>query len=138
MGIVLASIASCAPVMRVHGYVPTRSDLDQIVVGADTKLSIEEIAGQPSDTGLRDENAWYYVSSTVRNFMFLEPKVVERTVLAFDFDNDGVLTAISEYGLDDGRVIDLETRVTPTDRRRAGILSVLFGNLGGPTLAVPN
>jgi len=124
--------------MRVHGFVPSKSDLDQIVVGADTKLSIEEIAGQPSDTGLRDENTWYYVSSTVRNFMFLEPKVVDRTVLAMDFDDDGVLMAISEYGLEDGRVIDLETRITPTDRRRAGILSVLFGNLGGPRLALPN
>ena len=133
----LAIVAGCSPVMRVHGYVPSQSDIDLLLVGSDTKLSVEESGGRPSDKGFLDGNSWYYVESTVRNFMFLEPSVSERRVMVFDFDANDVLTSIENFGLEDGRVINLETRVTPTDSRRTGILAALFGNVGAIAPPIP-
>ncbi len=130
-------VASCAPIMRTHGYVPIQSDVDALLIGADTKESVEETVGRAADTGTFDSDAWYYVESTVRNFLFFAPKVVERRVMEFEFGNDGVLTAINEYGLEDGRVINLQTRVTPTDGRRTSILRRLFGNIGVVTPPLP-
>ncbi len=128
---------ACAPIMRSHGYVPVQDDLDLILIGADTKSSVEETIGRAADTGTFASDTWYYVESTVRKFMFFEPEVVDRRVMEFEFDNDDVLVAINEYGLDDGRIVNLQTRVTPTDGRRTGILERLFGNIGAIAPPLP-
>lgn len=133
-----ALLVACGPVIREHGFVPFDEDLSAIVVGVDTKLTVEEVAGRPSDTGLTDGNAWYYVATTVRNFAFFAPKVVERRVMVFDFDNNDVLQKITEFGLEDGRVINLQTRTTPTDSRRLSLLRRLLGNIGSVTPPLPS
>lgn len=129
LGLCLA-MAGCSAITREHGFVPFEDDLASIVVGADTKLTVEEIAGRPSDTGVMDGNSWYYVSSTVKTVAFLEPEVVARRVMVFDFDASDVLQDISEFGIENGQVINLQTRVTPTDSRRLGLLQRLLGNVG--------
>ena len=55
--------------------------------------------------------------------------MVDRTVLAINFDQRGVVRDIKRYGLADGRVIDLTTRTTETGGRQLGVLEQLFGNL---------
>ena len=40
-----------------------------------------------------------------------------------------MVTGIKRYGLQDGRVIDLETRTTGTGGREMGVVEQLFGNL---------
>lgn len=135
--LLVGGLVACSPIMSVHGYVPNKSDLDLLAVGADTKASVEETIGRPSDTGVLENGAWYYVESTVRTFLYLEPNVVSRRVMVLDFDQNDVLTNISEFGLEDGRVINLQTRITPTDRRRTGILSALLGNVGAIAPPLP-
>ena len=134
---VLILIAGCAPIMRTHGYVPAQDDLDLLLVGADTKASVEETVGRAANTGTFESDAWYYVESTVKTFLYFEPEVVERRVMEFEFDDNEVLTAINQYGLEDGRVINLQTRVTPTDGRRTNVLQNLFGNIGAIAPPLP-
>ena len=135
--VLILAATACAPIIRTHGYVPARSDIEALIPGVDTKNTIADTIGRPSDTGLRDGRSWYYVSNTVSNYLFLDPEVLDRTVLALDFDDDGVLEAVNQYGLEDGQVIELTTRVTPTDRRRRNILDQLFGNIGSITPPLP-
>ena len=134
---VCVGLSACSAITREHGFVPFDDDLANVLVGADTKLTVEEIVGRPSDTGLVDDSSWYYVASTVRTFAFLEPEVVARRVVVFDFDNNDVLQNIAEFGIEDGQVIDLQTRITPTDRRRLSLLQRLFGNIGAVTPPLP-
>jgi len=136
MGLLIL-LVGCAPILRTHGYVPSQSDLDLILVGADTKASVEETVGRAADTGTFESDAWYYVESTVKTFLYFEPEVVERRVMEFEFDGDEVLTAINQYGLEDGRVVNLQTRVTPTDGRRTSVLQNLFGNIGAIAPPLP-
>jgi len=134
---VLSLLLGCAPIERTHGYVPIQSDLDLLLIGADTKGSVEETIGRAADTGTFESDAWYYVESTVKTFLYFEPEVVERRVMEFEFDSNDVLTAINQYGLEDGRVINLQTRVTPTDGRRTSVLQNLFGNIGAIAPPLP-
>ncbi len=134
---VLILIAGCAPTLRTHGYVPVQSDLDLILVGADSKASVEDTIGRAADTGTFDSDAWYYVETIVKEFMFFAPEVTERRVMEFEFDRNDTLTAINEYGLEDGRVINLQTRVTPTDGRRTSVLRRLFSNIGAIAPPLP-
>jgi len=130
-------LTACAPIMRVHGYVPVEADLQSLAVGADTKASVEDLLGRPSDTGVLEGNSWYYVETTVKTLMFLEPEVIARRVLVLDFDRNNILREVGEFGLEDGRMVNLQSRVTPIDGRRSSILQNLFQNVGAITPPLP-
>jgi outer membrane protein assembly factor BamE (lipoprotein component of BamABCDE complex) len=125
----LAAAAGCAPTTQVHGYMPPPEDIARIRPGFDDTGSVEEILGRPSSNGVLRDSAWYYVQSRVENFTYNPPRVVDRTVLAVNFDQRGVVRDIRRYGLEDGRVIDLEDRTTDTGGREMGVIEQLFGNI---------
>ncbi|MEL7100525.1 MAG: outer membrane protein assembly factor BamE [Pseudomonadota bacterium] len=129
-------VAACSATFRNHGYIPPQDDLDQLVVGVDTRASVEEIAGVPGASGATRDGDYFYVRSRVREFLFLEPRVVERQVLAISFDANDVVQNIERFGLEDGRVVRLQTRVTDSGVRDGTFLRQLIGNIGrlGPTL----
>jgi outer membrane protein assembly factor BamE (lipoprotein component of BamABCDE complex) len=120
---------ACAPTVQVHGYVPPQADVARIRPGVDDAAAVQKILGMPSSSGVLRDTAWYYVQSTVQNYTYHAPKVVERTVLAVNFDNRGRVRDVKRYGLADGRIVNLETRTTETGGRELGVLEQLFGNI---------
>ena len=50
--------------------------------------------------------------------------------VAVEFDADDVVASVNVYGLEDGRIVDLQTRTTPTQGRQLTIMQQLLGNLG--------
>ena len=90
---------------------------------------MEEIYRLSDRVSVLRDSAWYYVQSRVESFTYHPPRVIDRAVLAINFDQRGVVRDIHRYGLEDGRVIDLETRTTDTGGRRMGVLEQLFGNI---------
>jgi len=120
---------ACAPTVQVHGYVPPQADIARIRPGVDNTAAVQQILGLPSSSGVLRDSAWYYVQSTVENYTYHAPKVVDRTVVAVNFDNRGVVRDVKRYGLADGRVVNLETRTTETGGRELGMLEQLFGNI---------
>jgi outer membrane protein assembly factor BamE (lipoprotein component of BamABCDE complex) len=125
----VAGIAACAPTTRIHGFVPSQADVSRITPGIDDAFTVEEVLGRPSSSGLLSDGAWYYVQSTVQNYTYNPPRVVDRTVLAVTFDANGIVRGIDRYGIEDGRVINLTTRTTETGGRQMGVLEQLFGNI---------
>ncbi|MGF1500663.1 MAG: outer membrane protein assembly factor BamE [Paracoccaceae bacterium] len=128
-----AALAACAPTVRTHGYVPTPEALARIEVGSDTRGSVRRKIGRPTASGIFDERGWYYVSSRVEHMTYHEPEVVERTIVAVTFDEFDVVQAVDRFGLEDGRLIDLETRTTPTYGRQLTIIEQFLGNLADVT-----
>ena len=124
-----AALAGCAPTVRVHGYVPSQADISQIRPGVDTFETVEETLGRPSSSGLLRDSSWYYVQSVVRELTYNAPEVIDRTVLAINFDDNGVVQGITRFGLEDGQIVDLTNRTTATGGRQLGVLEQLFGNL---------
>ena len=134
-GLVLAAIiggglSGCAAEVKNHGYAPDDELLAEITAGTDTRGSVRRKIGRPSTTGVFTESGWYYVATTVEHYMYYQPKVTDRRVVAVQFDADDVVAAVNVYGLEDGRIIDLQTRTTPTHGRQLTILQQLFGNFG--------
>lgn len=123
------ALAACAPTVQIHGYVPPATDVARIRPGFDDTGSVEKLLGRPSSSGVLADSAWYYVQSTVENYTYHAPKVIDRKVLAVSFDQRGVVREVHRYGLADGRIIDLEARTTETGGREMGILEQLFGNV---------
>ncbi len=134
-GLVLAAIiggglSGCAAEVKNHGYAPDDALLAEITAGTDTRGSVRRKIGRPSTTGVFTESGWYYVATTVEHYMYYQPKVTDRRVVAVQFDADDVVAAVNVYGLEDGRIIDLQTRTTPTYGRELTIVQQLLGNLG--------
>lgn len=123
-------LSACEPSIRTHGYAPAPETLGTIAVGEDTRGSVARKIGRPVTRGTFEDDDWYYVSSTLEHYMYYEPKVVDRRVVAVSFDENDVVTDVSTYGVEDGRVIDLATRTTPTHGRQLTILQQIFSNIG--------
>lgn len=123
-------IAGCTATYKNHGYVPLEEDLAEIVVGVDTRATVEDLVGAPTSRALLNDEGYFYVRSRVKTFGARRPEVVERQVLAISFDGEDVVENIERFGLEDGRVVTLSRRVTDGGISDISFLQQLLGNLG--------
>ena len=128
--VLAVAVAGCSPLYRNHGYVPSDEDLEQIVVGVDSRESVADIVGTPTTGGVTGAQGYYYVSQRMRTFAYREPEVIEREIVAISFDEAGMVENIERYGLEDGNVVRLSRRVTASSVQDLSILRQLIGNLG--------
>lgn len=126
----IVSLAACSPTFRSHGYIPPEEDLQELVVGIDTRASVEDVVGSPTAGGVLEGGNYFYVRSTVKTFGPRRPEVVDREVLAISFDEDGVLGNIESFGLEDGQVVTLSRRVTDSGITNISFIRQLIGNIG--------
>jgi outer membrane protein assembly factor BamE (lipoprotein component of BamABCDE complex) len=129
----LASLvaAGCAEQVLKHGHHLQESDLQQVQPG----MSAEQVRlalGTPTTTSTAgNANAFYYISSTMKQQAFFDPKETDRQVIAVYFNQAGMVERVANYGLKDGKVFDFISRTTPAPGGRdEGLLKQLFRNLG--------
>ncbi len=126
----LSLLGACNRMDARHGYIPDAELLDDIQVGRDTQETVGRILGRPSTEGIVDDSGWYYVKSEYERFLWRAPVEVDREVLAVSFSEEGRVSNIERFGLENGRVIALERRVTDSNTQGVGFLRQLFSNLG--------
>lgn len=129
LGLVLG-LAACGDTVRTHGFVPTEDQLDAVVVGRDTRTTVETILGVPGSEGIIADEGWFYVRSTFEDGTYRPLREVDRQVVAVSFDEAGVVANVERFGLEDGNVVALSRRVTDENTAGIGFLRQLFGNLG--------
>ncbi|WP_262386643.1 outer membrane protein assembly factor BamE [Roseobacter fucihabitans] len=123
-------LAACSGRYRDHGYVPPPEDLEQVVVGIDTRASVEQTLGSASSQSVVDDGSIYFVRSRVRTLAMLAPEVVEREVVAISFDAGGIVSNVETFGLEKGQVVPLARRVTSSGVKDKSFLRQLLGNIG--------
>lgn len=126
----LIVVTGCSATYRNHGYVPPEEDLQNLVVGVDTRATVDDVVGPPSLSGVLSDGNYYYVRSRVREFGMYRPEVVERRVLAISFNEDDTIANIEEFGLEHGQVVPLTRRVTDSSVVNNGFLRQILGNIG--------
>ncbi len=124
------SVAACSSTYQNHGYVPPESDLETLVVGVDTRATVDDLIGPPSVSGLVGDGDYYYVRSRKRTYMMLRPQVIEREVLAISFNDDDTIANIERFGLEDGKVVPISRRVTDSSVVKNGFLRQVLSNIG--------
>ena len=131
--LLIAGLSACSATYSNHGYVPSEVELENILVGTDTRGTVEEIIGRPSSTGVLSDGAWYYISSRIKYYTYHKPEVIERTILAVSFDNNDTVSNIERFSLEDGRAIALTRRTTSSGVGGTSFFRQLVRNLGNFT-----
>lgn len=129
-----ASLGACNPVLRTHGYIPTEDKPQAVEAETDTKATVLSRLGNPSVQGTFNEDletdTWYYMTSVRQRYAYLRPLIEERTITAISFNDDGQVTKVAEYGIEDGRYVNYVDRKTPTRGRELSALEQIFGTIG--------
>jgi outer membrane protein assembly factor BamE (lipoprotein component of BamABCDE complex) len=131
-------LVGCAPEVEHRGYVPKPGAFSQIANGM-TKAEVEGILGTPSTTASVQfkGDSYYYITSITTSKAFLTEET-QREVIAVRFDEDMRVRSFAQYGLEDGRVINVNNRQSPVTGEDTSILSALLrgskGTKAGPML----
>ncbi len=98
-----------------------------------SKTEVQALLGSPSTTATINYSgdSYYYISSKIETQGFMDPKETERTIFAIRFDQLEQVQSFAQYSLQDGQVINISSRKTPTRGRELTILKQLFSNIGG-------
>ncbi|MAM62414.1 outer membrane protein assembly factor BamE [Maritimibacter sp. UBA3975] len=127
---VVGFVSACTPIYSNHGYLPTDQDVEEIMVGVDTRETVGAIVGRPGAEGLLTQEAWYYVQSRFEQVGYQAKEEIDREVLRISFTEDGLVENIERFGLEEGRVVTLSRRVTTSNTAGIGFIRQLLGNIG--------
>ncbi|MEQ1771126.1 MAG: outer membrane protein assembly factor BamE [Devosia sp.] len=115
---------------KTEGYAISQDALQQIRKGQSEDL-VQVVLGSPQSTNsFGDESAWYYVETKVAETAFGARTIQSRTVLAVYFDKNKKVSDTALYGAQDGKVITIEGRKTPSYGLDKTFLEQLLGSFG--------
>jgi outer membrane protein assembly factor BamE (lipoprotein component of BamABCDE complex) len=123
-------LAGCIGTRDHRGHVLDAELVTAIQVGVDNKDSVERLLGRPTFTSEFDANDWYYVSRDTKSVAFVNPRLLDQTVLHIRFDQAGNVAAIDSRGKEMIARVNPSNDKTPTLGRKRTILEDIFGNIG--------
>src|SRR5437660_7983373 len=114
----LSLLAACVANIDHRGYLAKPGAFGQIHEGM-AKTEVEGILGSPSTTASVNVrgDSYYYISSLTTQTAFLKPREIDRQVIAIRFDQNERVASFAQYGLEDGRIINVNSRETPAKGR---------------------
>lgn len=118
-----------------QGYVIDEQAIELVPVGS-SREQVQLALGSPSTTATFDSEAYYYISQTRRrDVAFMNPRIVDRRILAVYFGGDGRVTQVANYGLQDGKLFDFISRTTPTSGKDQTFIGQVLSGVGnfGPS-----
>ena len=123
------ALTGCADDLIQHGAIIPEYGLDQIPVGS-SREQVLLVLGSPSTTATIDNETFFYISETRKKRGPLNPEVIDRRVVAVEFDNLGTVTRVADYGLKDGVLFDYVKKETPTRGKEVTLVGQLMGIAG--------
>ena len=137
VGLVASLMAACTPEINHRGYYPKAGAFAQVQEGM-AKTEVEGILGSPSTTASINfqGDSYYYITSTTQGRAFLSPVETSRQVIAVRFNKNDQVASTAQYGLQDGRVININSRKTPVVGSELTLLQELLHSLTSATPGV--
>ena len=124
--VVACGLAACDVRTDTQGNLVDPQLLKQVKPGALSKDQVQTLLGTPSSISTFDQSTWYYIGKQTQRIAFLDPSVLEQRVVAIDFDNKGMVTAIHQFGEADGKEVDIVSRTTPTRGKSPDVIDQLY------------
>lgn len=125
-----ALLSACVKQEIYRGYNFDNSNFDHITIGKTTKDKVIEELGSPTMESDFGPDIMYYASAKYEKLGFLDPKLVEQRVLAFEFNKKGLLTNVTELDYDDFRNISSSDRLTEIKGSEQTPYQQIMSNIG--------
>ncbi len=127
-------MTACTPQINHRGYYPKAGAFAQVQEGM-SKTEVEGILGSPSTTASINfqGDSYYYITSTTESKSFLTPVETSREVIAVRFTKGDQVASTAQYGLQDGRVINVNSNKTPVTGSELTLLQELLHSLSSAT-----
>lgn len=127
-------MTACTPQINHRGYYPKAGAFAQVQEGM-SKTEVEGILGSPSTTASINfqGDSYYYITSTTESKSFLTPVETSREVIAVRFTKSDQVASTAQYGLQDGRVINVNSNKTPVTGSELTLLQELLHSLSSAT-----
>ena len=127
----LASLTACVSTRSMHGYRIERGETELSAdVGIDSRESVLARFGEPTLRPAMNDSTWYYVTLTTNQRAFFRTQTTSRNVVAFHFDDQGMVSGVDDFDLDDSLDIHLVSRETPTRGKQLTFMEQLVGSVG--------
>lgn len=124
----LTLVAGCAE-EQTKGYVMAPNALQQVPVGS-SQEQVLVVLGTPSTTATLKGEVYYYITQrSKRQVAFMNPTITDQSVVAVYFNKDRRVERVANFGVQDGRIIDLAGDVTPTAGQERNFLEHVFKGL---------
>lgn len=121
-----------------QGYVVDEETLALAPVGSSREQVLLSL-GSPSTTATFDNEVFYYISQKrTRPVAFMKPKIVEQSILAVYFNDEGNVERLANYTMQDGIVFDMISRTTPTGGVELTFLGQLLRGGANPAGMIQN
>ncbi|HZG26971.1 MAG TPA: outer membrane protein assembly factor BamE [Ensifer sp.] len=119
-----------------NGFIVDEQTLKLVPVGSSREQVLLSL-GTPSATATFDREVFYYISQKrERKFEFMKPSLVSQSVLAVYFSKNGTVEKLSNYSMQDGKVVDMISRTTPTGGTELTFLQrILSGGASSSSMA---
>lgn len=128
--ILLLGVTACMGRINTHGNKPDPDFLAEILEEKYSKAEVEKLIGTPSTVAMFSNETWLYISNKVETFIFLEPEIMEQTVVAIRFSEADEVASIDTLGVEDGRLVYLNENATPTLGNEFSALEQMINNIG--------
>ncbi len=115
---------------RTQGYEISDSALQQIRPGQSVDLVVAVLGSPMTTNTFEEETVFYYVETKVQETAFGLDMVQDRKVLAVYFDEENRVKDKAIYGLQDGRVFEIESRRTPSFGEDRTFIQQILGSVG--------
>lgn len=124
-------LGACQTTVRQHGYQPEEESVRQVQVGQTNRDQVQQLLGTPTSVAAFDENTWLYISRRTSQTAFMEPRLLEQSVIAITFNpTSGRVTNVRRLTGQDALAIQPVDRETPSPGREMTVMEQLIGNVG--------
>ncbi|MEE4211233.1 MAG: outer membrane protein assembly factor BamE [Parvularcula sp.] len=131
-------LSGCVSTRSQHGYVVEFGETGlEAEPGIDSKESVLARFGEPSVRPALDDDVWYYITQKTNARAFFQTEVYERDIVAFHFNDRGLVEEVKHLDLADGTDVDLVNRVTATKGKELSLWEQLLGGVGVAAAPVP-
>lgn len=120
----------CAQKENYYGYSFPPEYIKSLHVHKTNVSDVRQLLGSPTTESNFGDKTYYYIAQQQSRVAFLLPKVEDHQVLALTFDNNGVLSTVKTYTLEEARSIKFDEGNTRLRGSESGALEQIVGNIG--------
>lgn len=122
--------SGCVAQIQQHGYSFEQNNIEKIQVGQTDYAGVLNQLGSPTSKSNFGPKSLYYISYTSERFAFLDTKIIEQKVLSITFDEQDIVSQISQYTLDDARDIAFSENKTEIQGNTMTPIEQIMTNIG--------